>query len=171
MWRRATRPSKRSQRRAPRGTNPAHQVLNPPQLSASKPAAAMSPSLAPSTLASATGPPPLPPPRARRITRTASSPSPTTTHTSRPRSKAHASHHAVRGTQERRLVRSRFQSQPGQAREADSRPGPLSSTNQKEHWSKARSATPKTRDQAHSFYRTRQIPSISPTSWRWHANF
>ena len=114
------------------------------------------PSLVPPSHPSATGFLPAQPLPSIQTARTASTRSPTKTHISRPRAQAHASLHAVRDTQERRLVRSRSRSQPGQAREADSRPGPF----QKEHWSKARLATPTTCDQAHSFYRTHHRPSI-----------
>src|SRR5579859_6470806 len=92
---------------------------------ASKPAALASPLPAPSSPVSAACPPPALPPLSKRTARTASSRNPTTTHISRPRAKARLSLHSARDIQERRLVQSRFQSQPGQAREADSRPGPF----------------------------------------------
>ena len=139
----AERPKAQTQPTSPIAQSPA----------SSKPAAAASPSPAPTSPASAASPSPARPPLARQTAHTASSRSPTRTHTSRPRAKALASHYSARDIQERRPVRSRFQSQPGQAREADSRPGPLLPTTQKEHWSTACSATPTTRDQAHSFYR------------------
>ena len=86
--------------------------------------------------------PPKPKPAGTQTARTTSSRSPTRTHTSRPRAPTHALPHLVRDAQERRLVRSRSQSQPGRAREADSRPGPFPSQKREEHWSTARSATP-----------------------------
>ena len=120
---------------------------------------AASQSPAPSSLASEVERPPALPPFGRQTAHTASSQNPTRTHISRPRAKAHAFHHSARDIQERRLVRSRFQSRPGQAREGDSRPGPF----EKEHRSKVHSATPTSRSQAHSFYRTVWPPSISVT--------
>src|SRR5208282_5430590 len=92
---------------------------------ASTETASASPSPAPPTPASAAWPSLAPPPSAMRTNHTTSTRSPTTTHISRPRSRARVYLHSARDIQERRLVRSRFQSQPGQAREADSRPGPL----------------------------------------------
>src|SRR5882724_6846700 len=125
------------------------------------PAAAASQSPAPPNLASQDDSLPTSQPPAIQTARTAWTRNPTTTHTSRPRAKAHSYLHSARDTQERRLVQSRSQSQPGQAREADSRPGPFFPRNQKEHRSKARSATPTIRDQAHPFYRRSRTPSIS----------
>ncbi len=92
---------------------------------ASKPAALALRSPAPPSPAFAVCPPLALPPLSRQTARRASSRSPTTTHISRPRAKARLSLHSARDIQERRLVQSRFQSQPGQAREADSRPGPF----------------------------------------------
>src|SRR5258708_27448070 len=81
--------------------------------------------------------------------------------------KAHSCHHSARDIQERRPVQSRFQSQPGQAKEADSRPDPLSQKNEKEHWSTSRSATPPPHSQAHPFYRSPHPPSIQcQTLWK-----
>ena len=152
MWRRPPRPSKQWRSRTPRSTN-----LTRRAPAASRLASSSSKSSAPPSLAFGAMPSPSRPPLSRQTARTVSSRTPTMTHTSRPRVKAHAFLHAVRETQERRPVRSRSRSQPGQAREADSRPGPFQP---QEHWSKARSATPTTRDQAHSFYRRLRRPSI-----------
>ena len=79
---------------------------------------------------------------------------------------AHLSRHVIRDVEERRPVRSRFQSRYGRGREAGSRPGPChlqghriralpSSSSEVRH-----SATKKPSGQAHSFYRTPPNPSI-----------
>src|SRR4029077_10468221 len=99
-----------------------------------------------------------PQPSAKRTAHTAPTLTPTRTHIPPPPVPTHASLHAVRDTQERRPVRSRSQSRPGQAREADSRPGPSSF---EEHRSKVRSTKPTAHGQANSFYRTHLRASIA----------
>ena len=79
------------------------------------------------------------------------------THIPRPHRSAHACLRTVRDTQERRLVRSRYRSRPGQSREAGSRPGP----SYEEHRSKTlHSARLKQRGRTPTFYRMGRGASI-----------
>src|SRR5208283_432237 len=79
-------------------------------------------------------------------------------HTSRPHAPAHSCLYSARDIQERRLVQSRSQSRPGQAREADSQLGP---SHYEEHRSNSCSATPTALDQACLFLRMASTPSIA----------